>query len=83
MRTTFKNIYKTEIQEVEKADVLEQFNKAQKASTATELKKKINKEVEDANKAWNNKKGKQTTIQQKVNELAEQIEAEQKARENE
>ena len=83
MRTTFKNIYKTEIQEVEKADVLEQFNKAQKASTATELKKKINKEVEDANKAWNNKKGKQTTVQEKVNQLADQIKAEQEAEKNE
>ena len=68
MRTTFKNIYKTEIQEVEKADVLEQFNRAQKASTATELKNKINEQVEEANarKRQNTTKIK---VQEKIDEL--------------
>jgi len=66
MRTTFKNIYKTEIQEVEKADVLEQFNRAQKASTATELKTKINEKVEEANKSTLSGGQRQASIQEKI-----------------
>ena len=75
MRTTFKNIYKTEIQEVEKAGVLEQFNRAQKASTATELKNKINEEVEEANarKRQNTTKIK---VQEKIDELTTKYELE-------
>ena len=65
-----KNIYKTEIQEVEKADILEQFNRAQKASNSQELLNKINEKVEDANKG---RKSSSVTLQEGIDSFSEKI----------
>ena len=70
MRSTLKNIYKTEIQEVEKADILEQFNRAQKASNSQELLNKINEKVEDANKG---RKSSTVTLQEGIDSFSEKI----------
>jgi len=55
MRSTLKNVYKTELKDVEKADIFEQFNSAKKSSDIAQLKDKINKNVNLAELGKNNK----------------------------
>ena len=41
MRSTLKNVYKTELKEVEKASIIDQFNSAKKISDIEQLKRQI------------------------------------------
>ena len=41
MRSTLKNVYKTELKEVEKANIIDQFNSAKKTSDIEQLKRQI------------------------------------------
>ena len=71
MRTTFKNIYKTEIQEVEKAMYLNNLIE-NKSLDCNWLKNKINEQVEEA--SCGNVRIQQKKVQEKIDELTAKYE---------